>query len=104
MIVLYLTGIFIQEGISNSKKRKVISNSNRRRSFPSSLRKRDLTKLRRRRQRQHQKAMSLVRKTTTHAFFVHFLAVPARLRREMANILSVFEDGNGKALNSTISV
>ena len=49
--------------------------------------KRDLTKLRRRRQRQRQRAIGLVSKKTTllvhHVFFVHFLAVPTRLPREM---------------------
>ena len=51
--------------------------------------KRDLTKLRRRRQRQgqRQRAIGLVSKKTTllvhHVFLVHFLAVPTRLQREM---------------------
>jgi len=48
---------------------------------------RDLTKQRRRRQQQRQKAIGLVGKTTIlhvrHAFFVHFFVVPTRLRREM---------------------
>ena len=42
---------------------------------------RDLTKLRLRRQRERQKTIGLMSKTTTlhvhHAFFVHFSAVPA---------------------------
>ena len=41
---------------------------------------------RRRQQRERQKAMVLVSKTAAlhvhHAFFVHFFAFPARLRRE----------------------
>ena len=51
--------------------------------------KRDLTKLRRRRQRQwqRQRAIGLISQKATlllhHVFFVHFLAVPARLQREM---------------------
>ena len=49
--------------------------------------KRDLTKLRRRRQRQLQRAIGLVSKKNNFArasrFLVHFLAVPARLQREM---------------------
>ena len=52
--------------------------------------KRDLTKLRRRRQRQRQRAIGLVSKKTTllvhHVFFVHFLAVPARLQRDMTKL------------------
>ena len=49
---------------------------------------RDLSTLQRRRQEQRQKVIGLVSKTTTlhvhHAFFGHFIAVHARLRREMA--------------------
>ena len=49
--------------------------------------KRDLTKLRRRRQRQLQRAIGLVSKKNNFArasrFLTHFLAVPARLQREM---------------------
>ena len=50
---------------------------------------RDLTQLRQRRQRERQKTIGLMSKTTTlhvhHAFFVHFFAIPVQLRREMTN-------------------
>ena len=80
----------------------------------SQFRNGELTKLRRPQQRQRQKAIALVSKKTTlhvhHAFFVHSFAVPARLPREMTKsyyyffFVFVFEDGNGKAINSIISV
>ena len=48
---------------------------------------RDLTKPRRQRQRDRQKTIDLMSKTTTlhvhHAFFVHSFAFTAQLRREM---------------------
>ena len=51
---------------------------------------RDLTKPRRQGQRQSQKTIGLVSKKTPlhvhHPFFVHFFAVPARLRREMTKL------------------
>ena len=37
-------------------------------------------------------------------FFVHFFAVSAQLRREMTKFQVFFEEENGKAINSTISV
>ena len=51
----------------------------------------------------------IISHTTTphvhHGFFVHFFVVPARLRLEMTKFLSFFlRGGNGKAINSTISV
>ena len=69
-----------------------------------------ITKLRRRRQGERQKSrMGLMGKTTTlHVhhwpFFVHFFAVPAQLTTWNDQILSLIENGNRKALNSTISV
>ena len=71
----------------------------------------ELTKLRRRQQRQRQKAIVLVSKKHNSArasrFFEHSLAVRARLPRKMTKFYLFFfsfEDGNGKAINSTISV
>ena len=77
----------------------------------------ELTKLRRRQQRQRQKAIVLVSKKNNSArasrFFVHSVAVSARLPREMTKsyyyyyyyyYYFIFEDGNGKAINSIISV
>ena len=49
---------------------------------------RELKQRRRGRQRERQKAIGLISRTTTlhvhHAFFVHFFAVVARLQRESA--------------------
>ena len=46
--------------------------------------------------------------TTLHVhhwrFFVNFFAVPAQLTTWNDQILSLIENGNGEALNSTISV
>jgi len=62
---------------------------------------RDLTKLRLRRQGERQKAISIglmsKTKTTTSRFFLHFFAVPAQ-------VLSVLENRNGKAINFTLSL
>ena len=65
----------------------------------------ELTKLRRRQQRQRQKAIT----ARASRFFVHSFAVPARLPREMTKsyyyyYFFFFEDGNGKAINSIISL
>ena len=66
---------------------------------------RDLTKLRR--QRQLQKAIGLVNKTTTlhvHHDCLYNFCRPCTTTTWNDNILSFFEDGNGKAINSIISV
>ena len=71
---------------------------------------RDLMKPQRRRHGKVKKAVCLMSETTTlhvhHAFFVHFFAVSAKLRREMTKfyLISIFGKGNGKAINSTICV
>ena len=69
---------------------------------------RDLTKLRRRRQRQCQKAIGLGSKTTTspvhHAFLYVSLPSLHDYNVKWPNFKFFFEDGNGKAINSTIKV
>ena len=56
---------------------------------------RDLTKLRRRRQRERQKSNRFNEQNNNSArasrLFVHFFAVPAQLRREMTNFKSTWE-------------
>ena len=64
----------------------------------------DLTKLRRWRQRQRQKAIGLVSKTTTLQVHHAFSFISFRSLHNYDQILSFFEDGNGKAIHSTISV
>ena len=66
---------------------------------------RDLTKLRR--QRQPQKAIGLVSKTTTlhvHHDCLYIFCRPCTTTTWNDNILSFFEDGNGMVINSTMSV
>ena len=67
------------------------------------------TKLRRGRQRERQKSVGLVSKATTlhmhHAFlYISLLPLPSTTTTWNDQILSFVEDGNGKAIDSTISV
>ena len=67
---------------------------------------RDLTKLRRRRERERQTSNSFNEQNNSarasRFFLANFYAVSAQQGREMANFLSLLENGNGKAINSTV--
>ena len=69
---------------------------------------RDLTKLQRRRQQERQKAMGLKSKTSTlhvhHAFLPTFLYRPCTSTTWNNHVLSLLGNGNGKGINSSISV
>ena len=69
---------------------------------------RDLTKLPRRRERERERQTSNSFNEQNNSarasrfFLANFYAVSAQQGREMANFLSLLENGNGKAINSTV--
>ena len=66
---------------------------------------RDLTKLRRRRERERRTSNSFNEQNNSARawrFFTNSFAVSAQQGREMANFLSVLENRYGKAINSTV--